>query len=89
MLSTLRDFMACGLGGPALVMAWFKSNGYIDALGLDNQPMMAPLRVRQFFPFFMGYFVPLFYVFSFLVLMGQKNARSASFVCRWSFVFTG
>ena len=35
--------------------------------------MMAPLRVRQFFPFFMGYFVPLFYVFSLLVLMGQKE----------------
>jgi hypothetical protein len=69
---------AASLLGILLVYGWIKSNGYIEGLGLDNQPMMAPLRVRQFFPFFMGYFVPLFYVFSLLVMMGRKNAQNSS-----------
>lgn len=69
---------AASLVGLILVYGWIKSNGYIEALGLDDQPMMAPLRVRQFFPFFMGYFVPLFYVFSLLVMMGKKNAHNSS-----------
>jgi hypothetical protein len=64
--------------GLVLVYGWFRSNGYIGALGFDNQPMMAPLRVRQFFPFFMGYFIPIFYVFSLLVMMGKKNAQYSS-----------
>ena len=64
--------------GEVLVYGWFKSNGYIEGLGLDNQPLMAPLRVRQFFPYFMGYFVPLFYVFSLLVITGRKNAHNRS-----------
>ena len=65
------------LTGVLLVCCWFRSNGYMDGLGLDDQPMMAPLRVRQFFPFLMGYFVPLFYVFSLLILMGQRNTTNA------------
>lgn len=69
---------AAALAGVVLVAGWFKSNGYIEAAGLDNQPLMAPLRVRQFFGFFMGFFVPLFYVFSLLVLMGQIKVQSAS-----------
>jgi len=72
-----KKFYAAAAGtGAVLVWGWFRSNGYIDALGLDNQPMMAPLRVRQFFPFFMGYFVPLFYVLSLLSFMGQEKAAS-------------
>jgi len=67
---------AASLTGLVLVYGWFRSNGYIEGLGLDNQPMMAPLRVRQFFPFFMGYFLPVFYVFSLLVMMGQSNASN-------------
>jgi len=63
--------------GAVLVVGWFKSNGYMEALGLDNQPLMAPLRVRQFFPYFMGYFVPVFYVFNLLVLMGKKDTQNA------------
>ena len=82
-----KFYAAAALTGIALVFGWLRSNGYIEALGLDNQPMMAPLRVRQFFPFFMGYFVPLFYVFSLLVLMGQKNLKTSQRVCRWSFAF--
>jgi len=66
------------LVGAFLIYWWFKGNGYIDALGYDDQPLMAPLRVRQFFPFFMGYFVPVFYVLSLLVLMGQKKDQSPS-----------
>ena len=73
-----KFYAAAALAGIVLVAGWFKTNGYIEALGLDNQPMMAPLRVRQFFPYFMGYFVPVFYVFNLLVLMGQKNAQNAS-----------
>jgi len=71
-----KFYVMAALAGTALVVIWFKSNGYVDSLGLDNQPMMAPLRVRQFFPFFMGYFVPVFYVFSLLVLIGQKNVQN-------------
>lgn len=66
------------LVGILLVYGWFKYNGYMDSLGFDAQPMMAPLRVRQFFPFFMGYFVPLFYVFSLLVLMGQQHVAAST-----------
>jgi len=73
-----KFYVAAALAGTAIAVGWFKSNGYIEALGLDNQPMMAPLRVRQFFPFFMGFFVPLFYVFSLLVLMGQIKDQSPS-----------
>ncbi len=73
-----KFYAAAVLGGIALLVVWFKFNGHIEGLGLDNQLMMAPLRGRQFFPFFMGYFVPLFYVFSLLVLMGQRNAQNTS-----------
>jgi|GEM_PF-2191733 hypothetical protein len=69
-------YAAASLLGLFLLYIWVKSIGYIEASGLDNQPMMAPLRVRQFFPYFMGYFVPLFYVLSLLVMMGQKNAQN-------------
>jgi len=73
-----RFYLMASLIGMALVILWFKSMGYVDALGLDNQPMMAPLRVRQFFPFFMGYLVPVFYIFSLLILMGQAKLKNAS-----------
>ena len=69
-------YAAASLIGLMLVCGWIRSNGYLEALGLDDQPMMAPLRVRQFFPFFMGYFIPLFYVLSLLLMMGQKNDQN-------------
>jgi hypothetical protein len=68
---------AASLAGGILVYGWFRSNGYLEGLGFDDQPMMAPLRVRQFFPFFMGYFVPLFYVFSLLMMMGKKDVQNS------------
>jgi len=73
-----KFYGAAALAGVLLVYGWFKSNGFLDALGFDDQPMMAPLRVRQFFPFLMGFFIPLFYVFSLLVMMGQKNTQDRS-----------
>jgi hypothetical protein len=70
-----KFYMVSVLAGIFLIYCWFQGHGYIEALGFDDQPLMVPLRVRQFFPFFMGYFVPLFYVFSLLVLMGQKKVE--------------
>ena len=70
-----KFWMATALTGGVLVACWFKANGILDALGLDNQPLMAPLRVRQFFPYFMGFFVPVFYVASLLVLMGKYQGQ--------------
>lgn len=73
-----KKFYAASISaGIILVFFWFKSGGIMDLLGLDNQPMMAPLRVRQFFPYFMGFFVPIFYVFSLLLIMGIKNTQTA------------
>jgi len=66
-----KFYPMAGLLGVMLILGWFKFNGNIEFLGLDNQSLIAPLRTRQFFPFFMGYLVPIFYVFSLLVLMGQ------------------
>jgi len=66
-------YSAAVLTGLVIVYGWFHAQGYMAMLGLDNQPLMAPLHVRQFFPFFMGYFVPLFYAVSLLVMMGQRN----------------
>lgn len=72
-----KFYPAAALAGVALIIAWIKSNGYLNAFGLDNQPLMAPLRVRQFFPFFMGFFVPVFYTFSLLLLGGAKDEAQA------------
>jgi hypothetical protein len=69
-----KFYVAAALTGLLLVWAWIKSNGHIGAAGLDNQPMMAPLRAREFFPFFMGFFVPVFYVFTLLVVQERLGA---------------
>jgi hypothetical protein len=74
-------YAVSALLGLLLVWTWVRSQGYIDGMGLDNQPMFAPLRVRQFFPFFMGYFVPLFYTLSLLMLIGQRAAGFPIILC--------
>lgn len=47
--------------------------------GMDNVPMYSALWGRQFFPFFMGFSIPVFYVFTFLlagaVLINQRAFR--------------
>ncbi|MBI4309399.1 MAG: hypothetical protein HY591_03610 [Candidatus Omnitrophica bacterium] len=40
--------------------------------GMDNAPMFDALRVRQFFSFFMGFALPVFYVFTILILISGR-----------------
>lgn len=47
----------------------------MSILGLGNVPIYDALRVRQFFSFFMGFFLPVFYVFSVALILGGAELK--------------
>lgn len=53
--------------------------------GLENAPMFAPLRVRQFFPFFMGFAIPVFYVLNILL----RPNKAVVLLALWGLVTYG
>lgn len=60
---------------------------WLTMQGYENAPMFDALRVRQFFSFFMGYALIVFYVFSALVLLRPWRQLTTNF--RIALVFCG
>ncbi len=60
--------------------------GMLSLQGLENVPMYHALRVRQFFSFFMGFTLPVFYVFT---LLSVRNIVTAGLAVYGLLAYTG
>ncbi len=49
------------------------TDGWLSLQGFDHVPMYKPLQVRQFFPFFMTFLVPMFFVLNLTLLWFRRT----------------